>query len=684
MSYLDGTRIHFSGRFQADTATVNNDVRHFDSSKFQTRYQEPQTQRAMNGWWNPDGTGAFRLLECTVTGAVVDGATQPASDPVYGMVIGGSDDRVSGKIVDLDPQQQGASQLWGLAVRLLTQDGAAVLDSRFDVAPFSHLWKRQQGPSGGDQVMAAYWQSALTDLDIVSDGGSPTLAAMIERADGLLSIKFNVFGCNMTATNPDFTIGYVTGTIGPATPAEPRRFVIGRQLIAPPATTPQGPNPFAAPNGVYSFPCVVDENVGTVTADFGNALPISDGSGTMLPIGDLHLGVLLSGTVTEGESIGADRFGDLGAVGYQDDGWYQRTSGVQSFDLSANQEAATAIGDHPIVVAKLDGDDYEVLVQESIGGGYVRADDFVYRLNPGESATVDLYASRWGRPIQASIALSSTNGLMGGGGGPTKLDPPVPIPTIGTPSGVLSFGTSPVDTDRSGRARITIEADAAGPGTPRYVDGQLYGVGYQLADQPADYRVDFFNFVSVLVWSRHEVPAAPAWSDIEPIMKQYGNLYPIMSRYLFPLDDYDAVVRNADVLRLAFSLPASDPNHMPVTRDLSGGKRAAILAFLADPRGGEPPPEPAAELQVAGRTLRVPGPAARAWRWVAGLPAVRRLTARFRAPDDAPARDVTAGDAGPDTADTTDAPDTTELGAEPVGGKSNFIEQYLARQREEA
>ena len=43
------------------------------------------------------------------------------------------------------------------------------------------------------------------------------------------------------------------------------------------------------------------------------------------------------------------------------------------------------------------------------------------------------------------------------------------------------------------------------------------------------------------------------------------------------------VVENLAILTLAFSLPIGDPNHMPVTRDLSEGRRALILKWMTSP-----------------------------------------------------------------------------------------------------
>jgi hypothetical protein len=68
--------------------------------------------------------------------------------------------------------------------------------------------------------------------------------------------------------------------------------------------------------------------------------------------------------------------------------------------------------------------------------------------------------------------------------------------------------------------------------------------------------------------------------DIAPIFTQYGNLYPIMSQRLVDLSNPESVKHNLKILQLAFSLDIADPNYMPVTRDLSAGKRTAIQRWL--------------------------------------------------------------------------------------------------------
>lgn len=76
MSYLGLPRLTFSGLFEADVNTVNNDVRNFDVATFEPRFQTVQEPAPdgkgliYNGWWNPRGFNAFRLLECVATGGV--------------------------------------------------------------------------------------------------------------------------------------------------------------------------------------------------------------------------------------------------------------------------------------------------------------------------------------------------------------------------------------------------------------------------------------------------------------------------------------------------------------------------------------------------------------------------------------------------------------------------------------
>ena len=100
-----------------------------------------------------------------------------------------------------------------------------------------------------------------------------------------------------------------------------------------------------------------------------------------------------------------------------------------------------------------------------------------------------------------------------------------------------------------------------------------------MSGQPAS-AYNQFDFIVVHARNAFTAPAKPSWDDVQPILTQFGNLYPIMSQKLFDMADPDEVKRNVHLLRLAFGLDIGDPNYMPVTRDLSEPKRQMIRAFL--------------------------------------------------------------------------------------------------------
>lgn len=601
MSYLDSPRIHFRGWFQADVSTINNDVRFFQNDSFVPDYQQLNS----NGSWNPRGTGVFRILDCSITGGFLNGRalSTPQDDTAIGLTLQNSVDHAPGKLVDLDPQQQMVSMIWGMKVRLAGPHAEALFQGNFYPAPFTNLWKRQQTGPRTDQQLCAYYQSVLDGVVWSENINSTLLNTLKEQTqDQMLSINFNVYGFGRDPSQPRYTMGHLVGTIGPYRSGEPKQFVLGRQMIT---FAPNWPVP---DTNVNSLQAKLAADGNSLTADFGNTFPIIDSSGAPTNIGQVHLGVLRTNPQEHITTVETDDVILIGEVPYLDETWYTQTAGVQTFDLTGKAEAQQLLVGNPLVlVTPTSGSPppstYNVLMQESIDGVYVRADSFVYRLNPGETQQVEFYATRFGQPMASSVInLSPTEGFMGGSGGGRTISPtPRPaaaIPDIGTPADALEYKDS-IPTDPNGKAVLDLTASADGPKNPRgYIAGQLYGIGYQLAQQPAGYIVNLMNYVSVLVFDKKVVPDRPTWyQDIQPLFTQYGNLYPIMSQYVVDLNDYDAVVQRLTILHLAFSLPMRDPNHMPVTRDLGAGDRDTILKWLTSsgsdgkPLLGTPPVE---------------------------------------------------------------------------------------------
>jgi hypothetical protein len=573
VSYLDTPRLCFSGGFQVDVSTINNTVGYFDNDAFKPSYQTPEG----GGGWNPDGTGFFRLVDCMITGATIDDRwiVDPKSDPVVGMLLENADDRVFGKLVDLDPQQQLCSEIWGLRLRLTGGGATPLFVGDFRPAAFFNLWRRQQTGLPSDQLLGAAYRSVLSDVVWKEGPDSAVLARLREVSDdGCVSIAMSLFGYGRDPSNPRYTLGKLVGSIGPYHRNEPKHFVTGRQMAPS--------NDASTPNYVDWFVCKVHEQEKTVTADFGNCLQIIDSGGILANFGPVYLGVLHEETDSLLTDVKPQDVLIVGPVDYQTPGWYVTTSGIQTFSYASNPAVAAVIADRPLVLLQPSRNEYEVLAQETLGGLSLRADSFVLRLEPNQTKSVDLYASRYGKPLSAaSIQCADTPGLLGATGTPGP--PDVPTPEVMTPSGVLTYAAS-VTTDANGMAVLEIKAGPMQPPQPRgYIDGQLYGVGYTLAGQPKNTVVDGFNFISALVFGPVDVPEKPTWNaDVLPILQQYANLYPIMSKRLLRLDDYETVVQNLRILQFAFSLPIADPNHMPVTRDLSDGRRAVILKWMAE------------------------------------------------------------------------------------------------------
>ena len=591
MSYLGPLRLHFAGQFQADPSTVNNAVGHFDTARFKPE----DAERYPSTSWRPAGTGAFRLLGCRVTAVSYSDGTFSRQDSVVGMYIGDADARVSGKIVDLDPQQQLVSQLWGLTVRLT--DGARDLfNGPFEVASSSDLWGGRALARGapGDTMLSTFYQSVIGPV-VWGDTRHSKLLTQLRRAarEGMLSIKFNLDGFNMNASSPTYTLGRIAGTIGPWSPNEPKHFVLGRQLL--PHLNGQ------SPAGQMNFmPAVVDRSTRRIIADFGNALPTSHPGGPMHDIGDVQLGYI--------EKSGG--FHSLGRVHYRKKNWYLTTAGIQTFPYNRKLTSSEwrALESHRIAISQ-NGD---LILRESHEGLYARADRTVFRLQPGETATAEIWASQYGKPLpRVKLAFfHDTSGFQPSGEGSSSSHDP---PAFGIPKHALTFPKT-LRTGRNGRA--VLKLTSSNPGNPRaYVDGQIYGVRWMIREIAERVKKDpsfGWNptaFINVRVFDAFRIKLRPTWHDLQPIFDLYGNLFPVMS-HIVDLHSYDSVVANARLLLHAFSLPVDDPNYMPVTRDLSDAKREAILRWLKNPIRGKEPKKPRAHKQpIAFVKDRPPAPA---------------------------------------------------------------------------
>jgi hypothetical protein len=657
MSTLHRPRLVFSGDFQADVSTINNDVRHYDTATFEPRFQQPASGAVRNGWWNPSGSGAFRLIGCTVRAITHrDPGSSADDDPVAACSVGGSASRVSGKMVDLDPQWQMSSEIWGLTVRLDDAGGGTLLEGSFEPAPFRDIcFVRQSSSVPNGQAASAVYTSRLTAVrSHLPPGRSRFLDELLAASDdGALAVRLTTFGYFRDPQHPRFTLGRVVGALGPGRRGEPHRFVLGRRLA--PA------NGDVTAERLSFADAVVDPAAELVTLDLGNTLPITDPDGTTADVGPLALAVLRtpdrpdgSPGVREGEVVPLGDLVVLGGIHHRSPDWLSRTAGI--VDLALDEPAAVLAAERPLALVRPDGDTARVVLRETIGGLLARADDVVLRVDARSDtavrAAVRFSAARWGRPLTSATIRTRLAAPMSGmgAGPPSDPDPPVaPVPDIGVPPEAVELPPSIV-TDADGRAELPIAV--RDPGRPRgYLDGQVYVITYSLDGQLREQR-HRFDVVVLHVREAYAAPARPTWvEDVRPVLAQYGNLYPIMSRRLVDLGDYDSVREHAAIIELAFSRPLDDPNHMPVTRELSDARREMLLAWLRDRNG-------------SGERRLLHGP-------------------RPGAATTAPAPRVAEATAPPPSGDRSGAGDVEEIGGKAVAGPQ-ALEQLLRAEEENA
>jgi len=538
MSYLDRPRLHFFGDFTANPSTINNIATNYDMTK-------PRGGVV----WNPDGKHNFSLNACPITSIVMDGAGGTESGTVA--------TAQTGVLVDLDTEQQMVSMIFGMILKI-TVGKASVTGTFRPVNFFDIVFGRSSG-TGGDEGASAAYQSVLTDLKWSGASQSQFLSALYAASPTMLSIRFVVDGFHN-----DTHIGRVAGTIGPYLAGEPMTFANARFLRPTGNTSQFKPFNFA--------PAKTDTKRGVITFDLGNAVPTDwppakpPAKKAPFPVANPLVKLQPALIPASGPPIPFGNFDTSEAA-------YEKNAFVQEFPIPKN--TANPLASTPTGIVSVESGGSVVVMMENPTGAYVNADQYVFRLNPGETGTVPIWANIFETPASgATISLAAYNDM---------LQPQASIP-VGTPDTAVSYPPS-VTTDANGKASFTITA--SDPGNPRsFIDGQVYGIGFSWTQ---DTNPDPWAFISVHVFQQVPVPRVPTWwQDVFPILNQYSRLYPAMQK-IIALNDYKAVVNHLNAIVQRLNLPETDPHYMPITRELSRDKKAITLAWAKNnhPRGRE-------------------------------------------------------------------------------------------------
>lgn len=567
MSYFDLPRLYFSGTFRASPSTINN---------VPANYAEPAILQKL---WNPKGSHDFQILRgneftippsvtvqpCTIKAiATADGTilTDPAADPLIGQLVVSTNSPSVAKLVDLDVSQQQVSQIWGMQIGIGDPDGDWIVADYYP-AYFQQIFTAR-APGGFAAGFSAAYQSVLMNIQWPGYAASGAMSALRALGEERLSIRFTVDRLDAKPTlsngapNPNFTLGRISGVIGPALPGEPAHITVGR-MLRPGSTEQLDPSTakedlpataesdHAVNTNFNLAPAKVDTTRNTVTIDLANALPFN-ADGTPADAGKLQLAIQ---PPNQPPVI-------LGTIDDTLDNYLNRAY-LFEFPLGGNASLARS---NPLVVLQ----NGAVVMTENPSGAWIDAAEHVYRMDANTPETVTLYATTFGGPPPPHQTVTLSVQPLAGG---TNVQP-------------LTVSPQSVTLGSDGTATFTLNSGS--PGNPRGpINGQVYAVSFTWDE---DTIPDQSAFVSIHVYDAAIVPTDPTWTaDVFPTFQQIAVLYPFMQTIL-DLADEQTVRANAKVIAGFMRLPITSPHFMPVTRDLSGPVTETILKWLDAQQGG--------------------------------------------------------------------------------------------------
>lgn len=639
MSYLDVPRIHFGGLFFTNPSTINNYDASFEPSVQLTGPQGQYLTNDPNGdggpaGWNAVGTAQLWLSECSVLSAVGPGGTAVSGDAILGAAVESPSPTTPkttpdgkgyydiAKLVDLDPDQQFRSAVYGLRI-YVTIPGGAGFSGLVSVPELQFLGFTRVPNAGSSWGGVGTWMGQITQVSWTGDvAASPFLAQFQQACQQGIAVKLTT---DLHQNNPTtrltpgnmFCYGRVMGSLGPIRPGELAQVVPGRQIAPPPPSsqtfgleavaedeTPLviGPRTIndrarqaaslgaaesfgleaVAPLAPWStaFARISSVTGGSMLhVDLGGSISLqgsvdANGVGTsngrFVVDSGISIGILTApGTVqplANGQVSFASQYQTLNSQSKQVD--LVTSSGLVDIPLTSGE--ATLLQNAPLAVT-VNG---TTVLQEPASGFLLGTQPFSLRLEPGTSATIQLMARKFGQPIVGQQPLSSWRVFALG----NTFQPSTNVSVAWAGS-----------TDANGIATLKVSTVTTDPTLPAFrepMDSQVYYIylsdpaGQLIGDGYGQQMGQANGSVSVLRFQTYTAPASPTWpQDVGPVLQAYARLYPGMKDRL-DIGDQATVKGFATSMLARMALPFLDPGYMPVTRDLSPAKVAMILAWL--------------------------------------------------------------------------------------------------------
>ena len=620
-SYIDVPRINFAGFFHADIPTGNLNVSNYAYAAGYTEYEFAPR-------WNVQGTGDFSLINCTVRSVTYTNGSTSVRDSVVGSRVVVNKGLPSAKLTGLHfvDKMLGFSTLYGMELALMK--GNTSLFKGTSAEPLNldqDSWTNVPcAPRSGYSIhwrISVHSSGRLKDVTWFDHGSQNEVLQQMQAVGGDLSVALTLYNqCPVKVglkTSPYEesleceNIGYLVGTIG----------VIGSKL-GPPVDSSMGGNRIMTFSGVeqpliawpqqdpcsnpqlaqgmllmYKAPFSVDMSNKMVRVAFSNAFSKNIDGFSLRDFGsDLILAVL-------DDQLSCVHVLVDGTIPYRKAGWFENSAGM--FDASLTDKELELVKDKPLVVVRLvpavenksateyppctkqsgKSPRYQLMLKES--PYYVRPLGYYgYYMEAGDTINMSFYVTYFGQPsADTTVIVNQT----------------CPAEGVATRDGVAALQQE-VMTDSQGIANFSFAAKSYKHFPQCGLDRQSYAfiykvkedwsncfVGVLAADEeaPSSFYQTCINELGFLLWRDDSKKYKPpySWQDhVGPIFSQYDILYPVM-RALLNLSNFTDVTqaRNLRLIRYGMKLDSNHPSYMPVTRDLSPTKRAAIIEWLGDP-----------------------------------------------------------------------------------------------------
>ena len=601
-SYLDVPRIHFAGQFRADVSYFNNCPCNFDVN----------LPRSMDTLMLA-GTNEWELVNTKITSVFDSGGEEVQDGPLIGAEVFSNEGGPRARVVDFDVDLMKTS-FFGLKVGVRVGTETLFIGNWVPSVVTQEMWTAMKcsSSSGGDGNIGTSSTSRITNVTWFSSNDLQS-ALKCSVCTGELSVAIFLHSYSQTT----YGTGNITGTIGVAKRGEPLQFGGNRKLVDTNANIdlPKGSTyakyKIDGSSWVHTAPFIIDKTRNKLVVDIGNTFSI-DCTGAPINLGQLWFGIL--GQDQQSISILGDSM-----IPYTDARCMSRYGGVIEQVLS--EDAMHDLEQSQLVIVKevskcaADSSEcFQVKTPPSLRGSGVQVllKEATYFIRPmGYYMDRLEYSNPEGMPVKN---LSDMTLLVSQFGTPAK-DVTVCLKNhLYFPEDGVSHTQETAITDENGLATFTFTVNIPIPQLRKYkqqtgtsksccpkdfditenlmpIDGQIYLFYYYVGES------DNCKNHAKIIWSRDpQVLAFKAYStmyyqrpytwvkDVQPIFQQYGHIYSIMHNIL-DLSDYEDVTRahNVRLLNMSMSKDFTDPNYMPVTRDLSPTKRSMILEWLSNP-----------------------------------------------------------------------------------------------------